>query len=292
MHTVAFGVLLWMISQVLTRLIQMPGARALWRRYPSIWVPTRVRYGIWSRPHYAYGVFAAAKLARRLGYSGMSAVEFGVAGGNGLLALEEIAKAVGQHFEISIDVWGFDTGQGMPEPLDFRDLPHVWGKGFYRMDVAALQARLTSAKLFLGDVAETVPKFLGNDAKLPLGFVAFDLDYYSSTAQALTIFDGAATTRLPRVFCYFDDIIWPETACHNEHVGELCAIRDFNSRRQDVKLAPPHLLRHTRPYPEPWNDQFYVLHDFQHPHYCVNITPQGNLFQQKPLRTNKWAEKV
>ena len=70
----------------------MPGARALWRRYPSIWVPTRVRYGIWSRPHYAYGVFAAAKLARRLGYSGVSAVEFGVAGGNGLLALEEIAK--------------------------------------------------------------------------------------------------------------------------------------------------------------------------------------------------------
>ena len=62
--------------------------------------PTRLRCGMWSRPHYAYGVFAAAKLARRLGYSGMSAVEFGVAGGNGLLALEEIAKAVGQHFEI------------------------------------------------------------------------------------------------------------------------------------------------------------------------------------------------
>ena len=80
----------------------------------------------------------------------------------------------------------------MPELLDFRDLPHVWGKGFYRMDVAALQARLTSAKLFLGDVAETVLKFLGSDAKFPLGFVAFDLDYYSSTAQALTIFDGAA----------------------------------------------------------------------------------------------------
>jgi hypothetical protein len=281
-----------MISQILTRLIQMPGARALWKRYPSVWVPTRVRYGIWSRPHYAYGVFAAAKLAKRLGYSGISAIEFGVAGGNGLLALEEIAKAVGQHFGIPIGVWGFDTGQGMPEPADFRDLPHVWGNGFYRMDVAALQARLTSAKLLLGGVTETVPKFLDNTAMLPVGFVAFDLDYYSSTAQALRIFDGGAATRLPRVFCYFDDIIWPETACHNEHVGELCAIRDFNSCRQYIKLSPLHLLRHMRPYPEPWNDQIYVLHDFQHPLYCTNITPQGDVFQQKPLQTTQSAKKV
>jgi hypothetical protein len=273
-----------MISQVLARLIQAAGLRALWRKYPSLWVPTRVRYGIWSRPHYAYGVFGAAKLAKRLGYRGISVVEFGVAGGNGLIALEEIAKSVSLHFGIPIAVWGFDTGWGMPEPSDFRDLPHVWAKGFYKMDVPALQARLTSAKLVLGDVAETVPKFLDNSNILPLGFAAFDLDYYSSTAKALKIFDGAPTTRLPRVFCYFDDIIWPESACHNEFVGELCAIRDFNSQKETLKLVSLHLLRHMRPSPEPWNDQIYVLHDFHHPLYCVNITPQGDQFRQMSLR--------
>jgi hypothetical protein len=143
------------------------------------------------------------------------------------------------------------------------------------MDVATLQSQPTTAKLFLGDIGETVPKFLDSAATLPLGFVAFDLDCRSSTAQALRIFVGAAATRLPRVFCYFDDIIWPETACHNERVGELCAIRDLNSRRQDVKLAPLHLLGHMRRYPETWNDQIFVLHDFQHPLYCVNVLPQG-----------------
>jgi hypothetical protein len=43
------------------------------------------------------------------------------------------------------------------------------------MDIAALQSQLTSEKLFLGDVAETVPKILDNAATLPLGFLAFAL---------------------------------------------------------------------------------------------------------------------
>ncbi len=52
-----------MISEsVLRRLTQIPGARSLWRRFPVGPLGLRVRYGISSRPNYAYGVYSAAEL--------------------------------------------------------------------------------------------------------------------------------------------------------------------------------------------------------------------------------------
>ena len=42
----------------------------------------------------------------------------------------QIEKDVG----VGNDVVGFDTGEGMPAASDYRDLPHIWSKGFYKMD--------------------------------------------------------------------------------------------------------------------------------------------------------------
>jgi hypothetical protein len=268
---------------LLTRIVRLPGARSLWLRWPVGSVETRVAFDIWPRPHYAFGVFSAAQLAKSLGLPGISVAEFGVAGGRGLLALEKIAAEISSDVGIRIDVFGFDAGSGMPEAIDYRDLPHVWAKGYYKMDVEPLQARLTSAQLVIGDVGETIPETLGREGILPIGFIAFDLDYYSSTVKAFRVFDGPAETRLPRVFCYFDDIIWPERACHNEFTGELLAIREFNEAKPSRKLAPLHLLRNMRHVPAGWNDQIYVMHDFAHPLYCVNITPRGDSYTQHPL---------
>ena len=189
---------------LLTRFAQVTEFRYLWRRFPFGSVDTRVRYGIWSRPHYAYGVYAAADLAKQLNLAGISVIEFGVAGGRGLLALESIAGQVARRFGITIAVFGFDSGKGMPEPTDYRDLPHVWDKGFYEMDREKLQAKLSSAELILGDVGQSVNSFLQRPSILPIGFVAFDLDYYRSTKNALQVFDSSH--HLPRVYCYFDDI--------------------------------------------------------------------------------------
>lgn len=260
----------------------MPGALGLWTRLELGSVPTRVHYGAWSRPHYAYGVYSAADLARRLGLERISVIELGVAGGNGLVALEEIARLVRAHFGIGIEVYGFDAGSGMPAPVDYRDLPHVWGEGFYQMDEAALRARLFEAQLLIGDVRETIPSF-DVRAHAPIGFVAFDLDYYSSTKVALGLFQADSKTRLPRVYCYMDDIIWPEYACQNEFVGELLAIREFNDEHRSMKLCRLHLLRHMRPRYSPWNDQIYVLHDFAHPLYATNITATGVSSREIPL---------
>jgi hypothetical protein len=82
-------------DRVLARLTQIPGALSLWCRFPHGQLSIRVRYGIFDRPHYAYGVYSAAVLAKQLGLDAISAVELGVAGGRGLLALERIAKIVG-----------------------------------------------------------------------------------------------------------------------------------------------------------------------------------------------------
>ncbi|MBZ5626492.1 MAG: hypothetical protein LAQ69_48590 [Acidobacteriia bacterium] len=116
-------------DRILALLTRIPGARSLWCRFPIGSVGLRVRFGIWHRPHYAYGCYSAAQLARRLGLNGITVMELGVAGGRGLLALEEIAGAVAGAVGIQIDVVGFDSGEGMPAPVDYRDLPHVWGQG-------------------------------------------------------------------------------------------------------------------------------------------------------------------
>ena len=272
-----------MKERVLRRLTSVPGMRSLWLGRPIGSVPLRVEYDVWDRPHYAYGTFQAAQQAKALGLKAISVIEFGVAGGKGLLALESTSKQIAQHFGIQISVYGFDAGEGMPEPSDYRDLPHVWAKGFYKMEQEKLRAALTTAKLVIGPVKQTVPAFLANGLDAPLGFVAFDLDYYTSTKDAFPILDAPQDLRLPRVFCYFDDIVWPESACHNEYVGELLAIREFNEMPGNKKLAPIHYLRHMRAHPAPWNDMIYVMHDFDHPKYNVNLTPAGTAHTQLPI---------
>ena len=199
------------------------------------------------------------------------------------MAVERIAKEVTATTGVQISVFGFDTGEGMPPPVDYRDLPHVWDQGFFKMDQLALKQSLTSASLILGDVSNTVSSFLESENLSPIGFVAFDLDYYSSTRAALRLFEGPATTRLPRVYCYFDDIVWPEIACHNEYLGELCAIREFNVEHTQLKVAPIHLFSQTQPHAYQWHHQIYVLHDFLHAQYAVNVTPKAERHTQLPI---------
>ena len=91
----------------------------------------KLEHDLFERPHYAYGVYHAALQARELGIKKISVIEFGVADGKGLIALENVAIEIEKKIGIDINVYGFDTGQGMPESLDYRDLPYVWKKGFF-----------------------------------------------------------------------------------------------------------------------------------------------------------------
>ena len=225
--------------------------------------PNSLELGLVERPHYAYGLIRAASQAKTLGFSEFTAIEFGVAGGNGLIAMEEYAQLVSQEFGIKINIVGFDSGQGLPKPTDYRDLPYLWAEGDFVMDEALLRARLHFAELILGDVKDTVNDWVNTrDARSPIGFVSFDLDLWSSTVSALNIFRGDPSLCLPRVWCYFDDIVGTI-----EDIGELLAIREFNEERNDRKLRKPYMLRANIPFQPTWADQMFQAHFFQHELY-------------------------
>ena len=227
---------------------------------------TRVNLGALERPPYAYCVYHGVDLARRLGHRRVSVIELGVAGGRGLLALEQYAQEASRELSVEIDVYGFDRGEGLPRPRDCRDAPFFWNEGFYKLDVARLQARLHKARLVIGDMRETAATFFEQFRPAPIAAVMFDLDFYSSTVDALRMFEQDEKYFLPRVFCCFDDVIGGELLLLNEYNGELLAIREFNDSHDRKKItAARHLL--TRKAVEMWYHQVFVYHDFGHTRY-------------------------
>jgi hypothetical protein len=215
------------------------------------------------RPHYAYGLLQAAREASALGHSEMTAIEFGVAGGNGLVALEEYARDIGIQEGLTIHVVGFDTGVGLPAPHDYRDLPFLWASGDFDMDVDALRRRLTTAQLKLGAISETLPEFLGPlPAGRPIGFISIDVDLWSSTVDCLKVFEADASNLLPRVWCYFDDIV-----STIPDIGELLAIHEFNQRHEQTKIRQPFNLQGNVPLQPEWANQMWQAHRFDHPDY-------------------------
>jgi hypothetical protein len=236
-------------------------------RHMFLWL--RSRHGtsgrLW-RPHYAWGILTSAMVARALGMERMSAIEFGVAGGSGLVAMERAASDAESLLGVGIDVVGFDTGTGMPSPVDHRDAPFAVHEGYWEMDVEALRARLGRAELVLGPVAETVPAFMLREHS-PIGFVGVDLDYYSSTMDALAVLDAGGERLLPRVVCYFNGVMWWPWAEFN---GQRAAIKDFNAGHERRKLSPIYGLRYSLPRSEfrlRWPDMMYVAEIFDHDLY-------------------------
>lgn len=218
------------------------------------------------RPHFTWGVLHAAHLARAIGVPRISVIEFGVAGGNGLVSLERIAEHVESVVGVGIDVYGFDTGTGLPKPSDYRDLPNLWRESAFSMDVARLTDRLKKTRLILGRVEDTIGDFVAS-GPAPVGFISFDLDYYSSTVGALTLLASQYAILLPRVHCYFDDIM---AFTYSEFTGERLAIVEFNAKHKGRKLAPIHGLRYYVPpaYAHAsWTEQFYLAHFFDHELY-------------------------
>lgn len=236
-------------------------------------------------PWYHLGLTEACFEASRLGVKSIYALEFGVAGGKGLHHLVKAASALEKRFPVKVHVLGFDSGTGMPRPIDHRDAPHLWNFGDFPMDREVLKTKLKGrAQVLLGMVADSIKLFdsrsvdlsrgsegnveilfpeMGIDTKIPVGFVAFDLDYWSSTRDALNVFETVKT--LPRVWSYFDDLNYVA-----ENQGEYLAIRDHNSGKTGAKsfisrveLSLPHWVN--------WAHRMRIVHFFDHESYCVPI---------------------
>lgn len=252
--------------------------RWLDRRIGFLDYERKLNYGALDRPHFGHCLLRSARLAKRLGHARISAIEFGVAGGNGLLSLERHAEHVQRETGVEVAIYGFDTGTGMPAPVDHRDLPYLWQEGYFAMQPDKLRQRLSTAKLVLGPVAETLVGFFRDEAPPPVGFVSFDLDYYSSTVPALRIFEAEHRFMLPRVACYIDDMVGDLEYAYNHYTGELLAIDEFNAAHDDVKIAPVRGLRHFGGrLPRVWHEQIFVAHLFSHPDYNRPISDHTQL---------------
>ena len=247
--------------------------RWLDRRLDFLGYRAKLDYDMMERPHYGHCLLQAAVLARSLGHDRISAIEFGVAGGNGLVALERHAEHVQKETGVQVVTYGFDTGTGMPPPVDYRDLPYLWQAGYFAMEPDKLKSRLRSSKLMLGPVEETIQHFCSQENPPPIGFISFDLDYYSSTMAAFKIFAAAPRHLLPRIACYFDDMVGDVDWAYNDFTGELLAIKEFNAANDDMKLAPVQGLRfYGSRLPRAWHEQIFVAHLFRHPDYCRPIS--------------------
>ena len=267
----------------LVKLLKEQPLRLFARKLLSMLPVSASTRGLWDispRPHYLCGLLLAVQQALGEGVDAISAVEFGVAGGNGLVTLQAEAEAVERETGVQISVFGFDNGPGgLPELIgDHRDHPDAWQPGDYPMDEAKLRARLAPrTTLVLGNVRETVPAFVRDGKAAPIGFISVDFDLYSSTVLALQILALPGHKQLRRTFIYFDDV---EQVFTHRFAGELLAIEEFNNANATIKIDRLRGFNIDRPFPEKsYLQMMYVAHDLE---AIASQRPQD----RKPLMTH------
>lgn len=218
-----------------------------------------------SYPSYAAGLQTACKYAGLAGAPAFTAIEFGVAGGNGLMELSKYAAILSQRTGLKINVVGFDAGSGLPMSPDRRDAPWLWNPGDFPSDIARLRRLLPAeTELVVGRIQDTLPRWLNERLKSPIGFVSIDVDLYSGAAAVCESLGALEATRLlPFVSFYLDDALRFLTP---RSTGELAAISEFNTTHADRQFDRDDWLSEDRPFPDRlWLKRMYSLCCFDHP---------------------------
>lgn len=231
-------------------------------------IATRIRSGDldFGRNHYALSLLHGVLQAEHCGYNKITAIEFGVGEGGGLIALINAAEYFRRACNIEIEVYGFDTCSGLPTLDGYKDHPEVWQQGQFKTPnpQALLDILPDWAHLVIGDINETVLEFIEEfkQSNSKLGFVSIDVDLYSSTVPALTIFELEPEFYLPAVPMYFDDINFLIT--YSQFAGEALAINEFNQRNTLRKIESKEIFE---------IENFHVCHVFDHPVRTGKVKP-------------------
>lgn len=226
---------------------------------------TKIEFDLVLRQYHAYALLEAADLAKRHNKSEVTVIEFGVANGAGLSNIQEISKRITKSTGISFKIFGFDTGAGMPPPISYKDHPDLYREGDFPMDFNKLQESLDdNTKLIIGKIEETLPIFMKNNFEdSPIAFISIDVDYYSSTVEALKILEMSMDKYLPRVLIYLDDL---QDKSHNSWCGELAAVTEFSSSHEYRKIERHTFLRGYRIFKNArWIDHIFTAHILDHP---------------------------
>jgi hypothetical protein len=222
-------------------------------------------WGLISRANYAYGMLRAADLAKFLGKRAVTVCEFGVATGNGLSNMVDLASMIEAETDIAIRVVGLDTGEGLPEVTDYRDHPELWSPGDFAMtNKDELRRRMGGrAELIFGDIKDTVDGFVDSLVEAaPLGFIAVDVDIYSGAKSAFRSLLGRPELYTPAVSVYCDDVSF---FFANRWCGELLAIEEFNRENELRKIDQDRSLPGVRPSTsDAWYKSMFVAHILDH----------------------------
>lgn len=160
------------------------------------------------------------------------------------------------------------------------------------MDVELLQRSLpANAQLVVGDVVDTVPRFAASiGPAAPIGFVSIDLDYYSSTKDALGVLNAPPEHYLPTTGTYLDDI---RGEPYNSYCGEQLAIKEFNEEndfrkieKNDASFAKSRVFQRAG-----WIDDMFTLHVLDHPTRSTIDQPRERLALQNPYLTGSRARR-
>ena len=223
------------------------------------------------RPHYAYLVLKTFQEARSLGYDKFSILEFGCAGGSGIIDLEYLVNKINRFFNYDVQIYGFDGGEGLPPSSDYRDVLYLWQQGDYKMKKEKfLNLNFKYSNIIIGDVKDTLKNFKSKFSPSRIGLVIQDMDYYSSTKESLNWFLSLDDSQLfPRTRFYFDD-----TFLTGNNIGELLAIKEFNRNSDNIKVDKVELEAEFLSLK--WKNwiylgkKFYYLHKFNHVDYNSN----------------------
>ena len=239
------------------------------------------RLGRLTPPWTAYGLLMAVRAAKKYGSNSISVAEFGVANGRGLRRMASLAERLSAQSGVKINVFGFDTAEGLPAPEDYRDHPELFGEGDYPMqDFDRLKAELNGrAELIIGDIREIgdIDHILAQSG--PLGFASIDVDIYTSSKSALKLIaDSKPESLLPTVGLHFDDV-WSEWG-YNRFSGELLSIEEINDEHQLRKIDRDRYVDYWHGGFTPWHDAMYMLHAFDHPDRFKSLRSEPQVIAQ------------
>ena len=192
-----------------------------------------------------------------------------------------LASRLSKIYNIDYQIIGFDSGEGMPKPIDFRDHPELYRKGDFP-PLKLKDVKLPpNTRIIYGDIKDTLEEFnqeiSNQNQPSKIGFISIDLDYYSSSKNCFEILKIMSENFLSKVPMYFDDINKPE---HNIYCGELLAIEEFNEENSKRKICKMRQLKNWRLFKNAlYLDQMYFLHV---------LTIQGEIFHFGKMKNSKF----
>jgi hypothetical protein len=225
----------------------------------------KIDFDLVYRKQHAFALLNLADQARSLGHKKATVIEFGVASGAGLVNLQKLSRRITKLTGVSFEIFGFDTGAGMPAPQSYKDHPDLYQAGDFPMNFDALAKNLDgNTTLVIGPLSETIKEFSSREfIDAPVGFISIDVDYYSSTVNALEVLKMETKNLFPRVIVWLDDI---GNLNHNSKCGELAAILEFTDQNQMRPIEKHPSLRNHRIFKQaPWIDHIYQCHVLDHP---------------------------